>query len=363
MNTPLRFANAILLSGLLPLLMQGQGPVAAYLFNGNADDASGNGNHGTLSAYALFGTPYNLPVLVAGHDGTPNSAYHFPNSSGSLNGLGRIGLGTASVLDLGQSSFSVSVWMRYNNASFATRWAISNIAGPNATGFVVGLVNIGGQIHPKIYVGPPDGISYNAIDAYLNINLAPDTWYNVVWVVDRASNLVRGYLCGTVQPILEVANNCGTIAPNATEMSISACTSTAATSGPVQIGMAADIMATHFVNGMIDDLFVYNRVLTGQEAQDLCAGQIPGGMNGIAEQSAMNSLSVWPNPTAGALRILNPFGAGAALIVRNSAGQILQQQRVAPGEQAIGLNGFASGLYHLELIGDRGCMTGTVMVE
>jgi len=47
------------------------GLVAYYPFNGNANDASGNGNNGTI----------NGTILTTNRFGTPNSAYYFPGNN------------------------------------------------------------------------------------------------------------------------------------------------------------------------------------------------------------------------------------------------------------------------------------------
>ncbi|HEY4205695.1 MAG TPA: hypothetical protein VGM31_02740, partial [Puia sp.] len=69
----LRFAILVTLSSLAgPVVCRCQdittGLIAYYPFNGNADDATGNGNNGSL---------VNGPTLTTDKMGNPNSAYYF----------------------------------------------------------------------------------------------------------------------------------------------------------------------------------------------------------------------------------------------------------------------------------------------
>ncbi len=74
----------------------GEGLVAYYPFNGNADDASGNAYHGTV-----YG-----PTLAPDRDGNPNSAYHF-------NSRDYIEVHTGD--SLFNNSFTISVWVNFDH--------------------------------------------------------------------------------------------------------------------------------------------------------------------------------------------------------------------------------------------------------
>ena len=58
----------------LPSYVPADGLVAYYPFNGNANDESGNGNHGTV----------NGAILTSDRDGNENSSYLFDNSNISI---------------------------------------------------------------------------------------------------------------------------------------------------------------------------------------------------------------------------------------------------------------------------------------
>jgi hypothetical protein len=53
----------------LPLYLPTDGLIAYYLFNGNANDESGNGNHGTINGATLTTDRYNNADSAYAFDG------------------------------------------------------------------------------------------------------------------------------------------------------------------------------------------------------------------------------------------------------------------------------------------------------
>src|SRR5438105_2717537 len=70
------------------------GLVAYYPFNGNASDASGNGNDGTVSGASLASDRF----------GNPNAAYHFAGDGG------HISLASSASLNI-TSSLTLTLWI------------------------------------------------------------------------------------------------------------------------------------------------------------------------------------------------------------------------------------------------------------
>lgn len=81
-------------------------PVASYPFNGNADDVSGNLNHGIL------GGETNNPALTTDRYGVPNSAYEF----GGYYNKNWIQVPNSPTLQFG-NTMSFSLW--FQQCSFA----------------------------------------------------------------------------------------------------------------------------------------------------------------------------------------------------------------------------------------------------
>jgi|GEM_PF-4167933 len=90
----------ILAFGMLLGSLNAQTPIASYPFNGNAEDVSGNGNHGILQGN-------NPPVLTEDRFGNPNSAYEF----GGFHNPNWIRIPNHPSLSL-DTAFSISVWLK-----------------------------------------------------------------------------------------------------------------------------------------------------------------------------------------------------------------------------------------------------------
>ena len=76
-------------------------PVASYPFNGNANDVSGNGNHGILAGQTAN------PVLTTDRFGNANSAYEF----GGYYNKNWIRIANSSSLQF-TNAMSFSVWFK-----------------------------------------------------------------------------------------------------------------------------------------------------------------------------------------------------------------------------------------------------------
>ncbi len=88
--------------------------VASWTFNGNANDVSGNGNNGTLKTgwVGPYGAPAvdggTLPILTADRYGAANSAYHFNNGAY---------VEVPYQASLRPSSFTICAWIKPDMAS------------------------------------------------------------------------------------------------------------------------------------------------------------------------------------------------------------------------------------------------------
>lgn len=87
------------------------------MFNGNANDATGNGNNGTV---------VNGATLTTGHDGTPNNAYFFDAVDDVIEVNSTLG-------NFGTSDFTISCWIKTtlqnNSARFISKRAACITAG------------------------------------------------------------------------------------------------------------------------------------------------------------------------------------------------------------------------------------------
>ena len=198
-----------------------QGLIAYYPFNGNAQDESGNSNHGTVYGASL----------VADRKGVINNAYNFnginsyiqvPNST-SLNQTGAI---------------SISVWINCVDLSKSQR-IFDKTTVSYSDAYML-------DIHPAnqlrfIVANPSAGANPPQSNAVLTQN---NTWYHLVAVYDgsKVSFYVNGSLVNdfTISGISTVNTN------------------------PIRIG-ANSLLNGNWFNGKIDDIKLYNRKLSSAE--------------------------------------------------------------------------------------------------
>ncbi len=154
------------------------GLLAYYPFNGNANDASGNGHNGTV----------NGAVLTADRFGIPNQAYYFDGASAyitsPLNGA------------VFQGDFTASVWI--NAHDFAGVWP--DILHEQTGSFTLGIIGqTSGTLIPALIGHVVAQASYAPANSgnmvyqfYSQQQTAPNTFCQLV--VTRAGTNVTMYL-------------------------------------------------------------------------------------------------------------------------------------------------------------------------
>ncbi len=195
------------------------GLMAYYPFNGNAQDESGNAYHGTL-----YG-----PTLTSDKSGNPNSAYSFDGSDDYID-LGGIFPG---------NTFSVSTWV--NPASTDRKQAFFGWNDGGGNMFVFGFHSGNNLVHVRIR-----GANYKYGSPFTG-------WHHVAAVVEETSSSttsnVKVFLDGLLlweTELAEVVNK---------------------TSGATwSLGQERDSGGlTDFFGGIMDEVRIYNRVLTPYE--------------------------------------------------------------------------------------------------
>ena len=206
------------------------GLVAAYAFSGDADDSSGNGNHGSVSG----------AVLASDRFGNPNAAYDFNGGTSVIT--------AGSVLISNQAEITVSAWFFRRSPlpnSFTSN--ILNQANNNgdAAGFSLMLKETtGGNSRVRFLWNDQQGGRHDVSTG----DVAYLTWNHVVGVYDGALQSI--YLNGA---LVSVTPNTGAIT---------------FPSGPFRIGHEDRPEVPGF-DGVIDDVYIYNRALSPSEVQNL----------------------------------------------------------------------------------------------
>ena len=200
-----------------------KGLQACYPFSGNAADASGNGNNGSVTN----------ATLTTERSGNSNDAYLFNGSNTEIT------VPHAAALSYSKNStFSISVWF---NAASASNFSsvVSKSEQSDTSGYVIGFDNTGKFrfVSNLLYeVKTASAVTLNA-------------WQHVV-VTYNTNNQVRIYLNG-------VLSATGTV-PNLN-----------ANSYDLKFGRLYAITSGWFFNGKIDDIRFYNRTLTATEVNQL----------------------------------------------------------------------------------------------
>jgi uncharacterized protein (TIGR02145 family) len=209
----------------LPSYLPANGLVGWWPFNGNAQDESGIGNHGTV----------NGATLTTDRFGNANQAFLFFTSLGG----GDIELNGIELSD----NFSISCWVNLSQfnpvlvSTILSRYGIPTETGweLNATFDQRGIYGILGQ----------ESVNGNAL--YSSSQLQLNSWKHLVWTKQNSSSILC--LDGLVIYQTTIANP---ISSN---------------TGKTFIGRAQ--WGGNSFQGKIDDIAIYNRALTQQEITQL----------------------------------------------------------------------------------------------
>jgi hypothetical protein len=202
------------------------GLVAYYPFNGNVNDASGNGHHGQNYGANLIMDRFNNSNKAYSFNGI-NSYIMVPHSSSlqPTNGL------------------TLSAWVKFN--SLNNTCSILGKGSDASIGWYSLRYESAGrtldfQINFSDYIGGPRKTV--SINTTLQINV----WYNVIGTFN--GNSMKIYLNGQFSNLLPISSTLGS------------------NSEALQIGSSVE---GYFLNGALDDIRIYNRALNDAEVLQL----------------------------------------------------------------------------------------------
>ncbi len=309
------------------------GLVAHYPFNGNANDESGNGNNGTV----------NGATLTTDRFGKANSAYSFDGVSNKIVLINQ----TLSLLD----SFSISTWVSISNLSpsFHDAPIISQWNGLNMgqRKFAVGYRRISTQTGMSFYLGDVNNTQF---DYYpIDWNPSASTWYNFITVF-KPGVYVKTFVNG----LLHYSNT-----SNVPTKLVSP------TNAPIEIGHMIAGAGNLWFNGKIDDIKIYNGILSASEISELsnsttCIQTITvtdtlriskvTGFNTLPEN--FGNIKVYPNPANDVLTInISKPNADYSIKILDNLGKAVYTTPMNSANLQVNLNQFtARGLYLLQII-------------
>lgn len=218
-----------------------EGLIGEWLFEGNADDTSGNGNNGSI--VKLGGT---YPLLTTGKNGGANSAFEF-GAGGSDSGY--ISFGDPVLLrDLHANDFSISAWLRSfrlgTSSTLDSFW--SSWSGNK--GVLIRAVET--------------GMAKRALrfDAYFNTTimtfitddvLIQNVWSHAAFIFDFTTKTAKIYIDGTETSYITTTAGSGTILSDSGVLK--------------EIGMLRPSTNTQSWLGDMDLLRLYDKQLTQDE--------------------------------------------------------------------------------------------------
>lgn len=332
------------------------GLVDFYPFSGNANDASGNNYHGTN----------NGATLVSDRFGNPNSAYSFSSAgyidcknilNGTIAGSGK--------------KFSASLWIKpsaFNtNNLILAKHADAGCAGNDREFFIRELQD---KINVE-YFGDAAGTMGRFICGSTAINNT-SKWYHIVVTYDGTINTNDG-----LDRVRIYVDN----KPEATTMTCHANLGSFPfdiASGNAHLGIGnyltntgVPCQAAMRYLGSIDDIRIYNRILSTDEVNKLynesfCFKTITvtdtlvinANITNFNPLTYKNTIKIYPNPTKDHITI--DFGNyitlnGYKLRIDNSLGQKVYETTVTTQQSVVDLSKWSgNGLYFVYTIDEKG---------
>ena len=292
--------------------------VLRYMFQDNLVDSSVYGNHGEMSGY---------PQFVDGVNG--GSALHFLSSGDYVD--------IPESPDLSLHTFTLAVWIQIpDNIPTGWRAILEHDRWGNNW---YGLYKTASS--NRFHFRWTEANSGDVADFVSTIE--PDTWYHVVGTFDIGTKTAKMYLDGQLDHTVE---NTATPIP---------------TDAPGRIGLNMD--NGEAFPGIIDDLRIYDRVLTDAEIAEMAMATAVNHKRGLLDSAMPQSfmLSNYPNPfnpsTTIEFNLESP--QSVELEVYNVAGEGIQtitRGQMTAGLQAVVWNGtdqlgnrVESGVYMLRL--------------
>jgi hypothetical protein len=198
-----------------------EGLIAYYPFTGNANDESGNGYHGSV----------NGATLTADRFGAVRKAYSFATNSY---------ISSSPTLPIGRQARTMSAWFSTTSASGSNGWNVNTIVSWGSPS--LDALCAVGVYKSKLMFGA-FGTTY---DVYTAAIVNDGNWHHAVVTYD--SLVLSIYLDDSL--LVSESRNLGTI------------------NSPFYIGRRAS-QDNQFMNGLIDDIRLYDRALSETEIRAL----------------------------------------------------------------------------------------------
>lgn len=300
----------------IPSYVPTTGLVGWYEFKGNANDGSTLANHGML-------IPGYEPTLESDRFGNANSAYRFDGVDDY------IWVGNAPLV---APPITISAWVKFD---FLLKSCI------------LGLGEIGTSYCDKFYFagaygsyGEPSVGSFG--DYHFSANNSLDLvktgeWVHLVVVFERSGDYVVQF----------VINNVSFSASAQIDGGIDDCSTgnigQAFNNTGFDFGKHTGRSSVLRMDGIIDDVGIWNRLLTADEIEGLFYASINAGFE--SNESA-NSVSIYPNPASDYIELkLQTTVGGEQYSIIDQTGRVITSGILSEGKARIETSEMASGMY------------------
>lgn len=309
--------------------------VGYYPFSGNANDQSTYLNHGTVSG----------AVLTTNRFGEPNKAYIFNGTSHYIEIPDADQLSIATTGEL-----SISVWMRPDVLDFPAseneyvHWMGKGVNSQHEWVFRIYDLNSSRPNRTSCYVFNLSGGLGSG--SYVEESLSTSAWIHFVAVYNYPDNTVKIYKNGVLRDT-DFFTDYSVVPGNGT--------------APMRVGTRD--FGSYFRGG-IDDIRVYNRVLTAAEITALYNETSVVTSNISSTES--NSFQNYPNPAHQNLYVSTPeYAITDRIEIYNSAGQIIYSKEVNGTMEAelIDVSAFHQGVYYIKIHTNSGTMVNKFIKE
>ncbi len=307
-------------SAQVPSYVPTNGLVGWWPFNGNANDESGNGNHGTV----------NGALLTIDRKGANGKAYSFDGIDDHIE------ISNTNGLNAPNRKQSISIWAKFNTFQ-TSQFLVSKYSGEGATSTGYRL-EVDASWNALVYryadaVGSGGWISGwgQAFLPTSSVIIDSINWFHIVAVANNGRDylFVNGI---NVDSNINLHNfNIGVNGEN------------------LLFGKRSNNNQSAYFSGLLDDIGIWNRALTPQEITNLYRGA-----NVSAQEIQSLALQVYPNPANHevTLQVL-PQHLGKTVTVVNTLGQHVLQTQLQNERQTLSLEALPAGLYTAFLNDDR----------
>ena len=270
--------STFLFAQTLPAYLPADGLVAWYPFNGNANDESGNGNHGTV----------NGASLTEDRNGNLNTAYSFNGSNNYIT------VPFSSSFNSIQTGLTMSAWVLMSGGTGAsTPPRVMELRGAYGNGGDAGFVMLA---QDNSSISRTFEVRWHNNFGNTNISIAPTSnvsslvWHYLVFTADGNSGVGKFYVDGQL------------INDNSSMQFQGLINSCNYNNNPLILGAETNLLGKW--GGKLDDIAIYNRALTQEEITALYTATPVNGGGGNTSANAA------------------PPGIPYQAVVRNANGQV-----------------------------------------